>query len=92
MHYIVGTSFRVTPNPKLVLRDKRFQPGQMYTLQYISKKENFVTYTFVGNGQKLYIDFKNCREGDSFISKFRNENIPNYEEVLATPITDGVDN
>lgn len=89
MHYIVGTSFRVTPNPKFISRDKRFQPGQIYTLQYISKKEHSVTYIFSSNGQKISIDFKNCREGDAFISKYRNETIPNYEEVFAAPLTDG---
>lgn len=89
MHYIVGTSFRVTPNPKALIRDKRFAPQQAYTLIHISKKDNKVVYTFLGGGQKILVDFNNCREADQFISKFRNENLPNYEAQLA-PVVDNI--
>jgi len=89
MHYIVGTSFRVTPNPKALIRDKRFEPQQIYTLIHIVKRDNKVTYTFLGNGKKILVDFNSCREGDQFISKFRNENLPNYEAQLS-PVTDNI--
>jgi len=80
MHYIVGTSFRVAPNSKVNIRDKRFVPNQSYVLTYISRKQDKVIYFFSGGGQKFQIEFNSCREGDALISKFRNENIPNYEE------------
>lgn len=89
MHYIVGTSFRVNPNPKNVLKDRRFTPGEIYTLIHIVKKEDKVTYTFKSSSGKIQLDFKNCREGDNFISKFRNENVPDYEKLL-TPVVDNV--
>jgi len=89
MHYIVGTSFRITPNPKNVIRDRRFLPQQNYTLIQILKKEDKVTYVFNGGGQKITIDFNSCREGDNFISKLRNENIPNYD-AQAVPVVDNV--
>lgn len=81
MHYIVGTSFRIVPNPKLI-RDRRFQPNIPYSLLHILRKEDKVIYTFFGGGQKIQIDFRNCREGDNFIAKLRNESIPNYDEQV----------
>jgi len=91
MHYIVGTSFRVTPNPKVNIRDKRFVPNQTYTLMYISKKNDKVVYSFTGAGQKIQIEFNSCREGDSFISKFKNEAIPNYDERVEEVVDTIVD-
>jgi len=77
------------PNPKNVIRDRRFQPQQNYTLIQILKKDNKVTYVFNGGGQKISIDFGSCREGDNFISKLRNENIPNYDAQV-NPVVDAI--
>lgn len=88
MHYIVGTSFRVTPNPKALIRDKRFEPQQFYSLIHISRKDNKMVYTFLGGGKKITVDFNNCREADIFISKFKNENLPNYDKQL--PVVDNI--
>jgi len=90
MHYIIGTSFAITPNPKLGIRDKRFKPGQAYTLIYISKKDDKAVYTFLGmDRSKVVVEFNSCREADAFISKFRNERIPDYENQLS-PVIDNV--
>lgn len=90
MHYIIGTNFAITPNPKLSVRDKRFKPGQAYTLIYISKKEDKVVYTFLSmDRSRIDVEFSNCREADAFISKFRNERIPDYDNQFS-PVVDTV--
>jgi len=89
MHYIIGTSFTINPNPKLGIRDKRFAPGKAYMLFNIKKDKDKITYVFVDQTrQKTEVEFNSCREADQFISKLKNENIPNYdtrpEEVSLT--------
>lgn len=87
MHYIIGTSFAITPNPKLGIRDKRFKPGQAYTLIYIAKKDDKAIYTFLGmDRNKIVIEFNNCREADAFISKLKNEKIPDYDNQIPSVI------
>jgi len=87
MHYIIGTSFAVTPNPKLGIRDKRFAPGKAYILFNIKKDKDKLIYVFVDQTrQKTEVEFNSCREADQFISKLKNENIPNYDAVREEPV------
>jgi hypothetical protein len=80
MHYIAGTSFTVAQ--KILTGDKRFRPGLTFSLISISKKDNKVLYTFLNSlKEKIQVEFKSCREADLFISKFKNEKLPNYEKV-----------
>ena len=80
MHYIIGTSFVVNPNPKLGIRDKRFMPGKAYSLFNIRKAGEKVTYVFVDQmRQKTEVEFNSCRDADQFISKLKNERIPDYD-------------
>lgn len=81
MHYIIGTSFKVTPASRSLLRDKRFTVNNIYTLVHILNKNSKVTYYFLDlNRNKIEVEFNSCREADSLISKLKNERIPNYEE------------
>jgi hypothetical protein len=81
MHYIIGTNFTVNPNPsKSGVRDKRFKPGNSYSLLHISKKQDKALYTFIGADRSRFdVEFNSCRDADMFISRIRNENIPNYD-------------
>lgn len=80
MHYIIGTSFAVNPNPKLGIRDKRFLPGKAYMLFNIRKDKDKLVYVFVDQTrQKTEVEFSTCREADQFISKLKNERIPDYD-------------
>ncbi|NBW57200.1 hypothetical protein EBR43_05330 [bacterium] len=84
MHYIIGTTISVNPNPRASLssRDKRFKPGVIYKLYNISRKEDKVVYFFAGSdGTKINQEFQSCREGDKFISSMRNENLPDYSSA-----------
>ena len=90
MHYIIGTSIKVNPATKMAIRDKRLQPGQVYTLIYISKKQDKIVYTFLDlNRTKIDVEFSTCREADNFIAKLRNEKIPDYD-ALRQPILDTI--
>lgn len=81
MHYIIGTSFKVTPASRSLLRDKRFSVNGVYSLIYISQKNNKVLYTFIDlSRNKIEVEFNSCREADSLIAKLKNERIPNYDE------------
>lgn len=80
MHYIIGTSFLINPNPKLGIRDRRFKPGAVYSLFNIRKTNDKIIYVFVDQTrQKTEVEFSSCREADQFISKLKNERIPDYD-------------
>lgn len=90
MHYIIGTSIKVNPATKFAIKDKKLQPGQVYTLVYISKKQDKVVYMFLDmNRKKIEVEFSSCREADSFIAKLRNEKIPDYD-ALRQPVLDNI--
>lgn len=81
MHYIVGTSFKVTSASRSLLRDKKFSVGGIYSLIYIANNKGKYIYHFVDlNRNKIQIEFNTCREADSLLAKLRNEKIPNYDE------------
>jgi len=82
MHYIVGTSFSITPKINLSNKDKRFKIGIIYKLFNIIKKEEKYFYKFLGSDRSIIeCNFNNCREGDKFISILRGEKLPDYEKV-----------
>lgn len=88
MHYIVGTSFILNPSLKLGFGTKKFKPGTIYMLVSIKKSDDKVIYTFFDRQkQKVEMEFLNCRDADLFISRIRNEKIPNYDEVKEEPVT-----
>jgi len=90
MHYIIGTSIKVNPATKVAIKDKRLQPGQVYTLAYIAKKQDKFIYMFLDmNRKKIDVEFNSCREADSFIAKLRNERIPDYD-ALRQPVIDNI--
>lgn len=83
MHYIIGTKITINLNPsKSGIKDKRFKPGNSYSLVHISKRQDKAFYTFIGTDRlKFDVEFNTCRDADMFIAKIRNENIPNYDVV-----------
>lgn len=81
MHYIIGTSFKVTQASRTLLRDRRFVVGGIYSLIHISNSNGKVTYHFLDTSRnKIEVEFNSCREADSLLAKLRNEKIPNYDE------------
>jgi hypothetical protein len=81
MHYIIGTSFKVSQAGRTLLRDKRFAVGGVYSLIHITPRNGKYVYYFMDlSRNKLDIEFNSCREADSLLAKLKNERIPNYEE------------
>jgi len=61
-------------------------PGKAYSLFNIRKDKDKLVYVFVDQTrQKIEVEFNSCREADQFISKLKNENIPNYDAVKEEP-------
>ena len=87
MHYIIGTYFKITPthrvDPKNFFRgEKNFKHGITYSLVNIKRTENGVTYNFAGHGSPaVEIHFESCRQGDRFIAKHRQEELPDYDSL-----------
>lgn len=80
MHYIIGTSFKVTQGARSFLRDKRFVVGGVYSLIHIAPRGDKYMYYFMDlNRTKFDIEFNSCREADAMLAKLKNEKIPNYE-------------
>ena len=87
MHYIIGTSLKVIPaqrvDPKNFFRGERnFKPGITYSLINIKRGENGVTYNFACyDGSLVEMQFESCRQGDKFIAKHRQEELPDYDKI-----------
>jgi len=87
MHYIIGTNLKVTPaqrvDPKNFFRgEKNFKPGVTYSLINIKRTENGVMYNFVcRGGPAVEMQFESCRQGDKFIAKHRQEELPDYDSL-----------
>lgn len=87
MHYIIGTYLKITPthrvDPKNFFRgEKNFKHGITYSLVNIKRTENGVTYNFAGHGSPaVEIHFESCRQGDRFIAKHRQEELPDYDSL-----------
>jgi len=81
MHYIIGTSFSVKPDPRRGFRSQEnsFNTNVMYRLMNISVNGTILNYTFTGTDQsQIILPFESSRDADNFIAKIRNEQIPNY--------------
>jgi hypothetical protein len=89
MHYIIGTSIGVKPDPRrgFRARENAFRVNIPYTLSFIVKKEGKLVYTFIGaDRSQVVLEFDSAREADSFIGGLRNEVIPDYESRESTDI------
>lgn len=81
MHYIIGTSFSVRPNPQRGFRSQEnsFNANVLYRLINISIKDNLLNYTFDGTDRsRVVLSFESSKMADLFIAKLRNEQIPDY--------------
>ena len=90
MHYISGTRFSIVASRALSMRErgslganKGLPVNTSFVLLHIKKTEKSVTYSFVGSDNKHYaVDFNSCREADLFIAKYKNEKIPDYNQII----------
>jgi hypothetical protein len=84
MHYIIGTSFSVKPDPRRGFRslENQFNVNIVYRLTNIAaKKDNTLAYTFDGiDRSRVILDFEASKYADEFIAKLRNEAIPDYSK------------
>jgi hypothetical protein len=81
MHYIIGTSFSVRPDPRrgFQSRENQFSVNTLYKLSNISPKPDRLTYTFTGvDRSSVALDFESSKDADQFIAKLRNEKLPDY--------------
>jgi hypothetical protein len=87
MHYIIGTRLKVIPaqrvDPKNFFRgEKNFKSGATYSLINIKRTESGVTYNFAcREGPVVEMQFESCRQGDKFIAKHRQEELPDYDNI-----------
>jgi hypothetical protein len=85
MHYIIGTSFSVRPDPRRGFRSQEnaFTTNIIYKLNNIAVQGNTLNYTFVGTDKsQVVLPFESSRQADLFIAKLRNEQIPDYTADL----------
>lgn len=81
MHYIIGTSFSIKPNPQRGFRspENSFNTDVLYRLINITVDGNTLNYTFDGSDRsRVVMPFESSRIADSFIAKLRNEQLPDY--------------
>jgi hypothetical protein len=82
MHYIIGTSFSIKPDPRRGFRslENQFNVGILYRLANITpQSDKTLQYTFDGiDRSQVIMSFESGRMADSFIAKVRNEQIPDY--------------
>jgi len=81
MHYIIGTSFSVRPDPHRGFRslENSFNVNVLYRLINITLKDNTLNYTFDGaDRSNVVLSFESSKAADNFIAKLRNEVIPDY--------------
>ena len=98
MHYIIGTQIMiqprtpVRPGPQGSLPRTRqpksgdFKPGVKYTLYHITKdKEGKMRYVFISSQQDDVVGlvFDSITEADKSISKLKQEQLPDYNEIYA---------
>ena len=85
MHYIIGTSFSVKPDPRRGFRslENQFSVNTTYNLVNIIITDGILGYTFIGSDKsKVVLNFEKSRDADIFIAKLRNENIPDYNNNI----------
>jgi len=81
MHYIIGTSFSVRPDPRRGFKspENNFSVNVLYKLTNIAMINNLLTYTFDGTDRScVKMPFESSKIADSFIAKLRNEQLPVY--------------
>lgn len=81
MHYIIGTSVSVRPDPKrgFQSRENQFNNNVLYKLNNIAVEQGFLSYIFNGTDRStVTLNFETSRDADLFIAKLRNERIPDY--------------
>lgn len=59
----------------------KFVSGERYVLVRAYIKEQQVCYVFDGLPGRVEVLFDNVGQGDKFISKVKNEQIPDYEQI-----------
>lgn len=80
MHYILNTSINIPITKKGFTGE--FKPGNLYTLYHIKNVEDGVLYIFKSHdGKEIKKQFSSCKEADIFISKLKNEKLPDYETI-----------
>jgi hypothetical protein len=87
MHYIIGTSFSIRPDPRrgFIAIENQFKINMPYRLTNIilQKENNTLVYTFDGMDQsRVILNFNNSKDADMFIAKLRNEQLPDYSKNL----------
>lgn len=85
MHYIIGTSFSVKPNPQRGFRspENAFNQNVVYKLTNISVINNTLNYTFDGSDRShIVLPFDSSKIADLFIAKLRNEQLPDYNSDI----------
>jgi hypothetical protein len=94
MHYIIGTQIifkKVPPRIGTSSRDfsvskppPGFEHNTIYTLYHIQKSGDTVIYKFSGGSSNDNdLEFNSIRDGDVYISKLRNEELPNYASIYS---------
>jgi len=81
MHYIIGTSFSVRPDPRRGFRslENSFNVNVLYKLININLINNVLNYTFDGTDRsRVILPFESSKAADNFIAKLRNEAVPDY--------------
>jgi hypothetical protein len=81
MHYIIGTSFSVGPDPRRGFRslENSFNVNVLYKLININLTTNVLNYTFDGTDRsRVVLPFESSKAADNFIAKLRNEIVPDY--------------
>ena len=86
MHYIIGTSFSVKPDPRrgFKSRENQFNINVTYRLLTITvQPNNILDYTFDGaDKRRVVMSFETSRDADAFIAKLRNEQLPDYNAEI----------
>jgi hypothetical protein len=81
MHYIIGTSFSVRPDPRRGFRslENSFNINVLYKLININLTNSVLNYTFDGTDRsRVVLSFESSKTADNFIAKLRNEVVPDY--------------
>ena len=82
MHYIVGTSLSVKPDPRrgFKSRENSFNVNTLYRVSRIVQQGESLVYTFHGaNNSVVDLTFTSSKDADVFIAKLRGEVLPVYD-------------
>jgi len=86
MHYIIGTSFSIKPDPRRGFKslENQFNVNIFYKLTNITaQKDSTLAYTFDGTDRsRVVLPFEVSKDADNFIAKLRNEALPDYTKNI----------